>query len=84
MAACCVGLPTLSRMSSSAGGSGTAQELTLRLVGEHQCSNAALAASAAHFLAQNGLPNITQDHIVQGLASATMLARFQVSLWGPK
>ena len=53
------------------------QDVALRLVGRHQCANAGLAASAARFLAQQGMSRITQDHIVQGLGSATLLARFQ-------
>lgn len=47
-------------------------------MGQQQCSNAAVAASAALWLGQHGFPQLSSAHIARGLAAATLLGRFQV------
>ena len=58
---------------------GEAFDLQLRMVGAHQCANAAVAASAAVWLSQHGFPGLTPEAIAIGLAATLLPARFQAS-----
>ncbi|MBW4514482.1 MAG: bifunctional folylpolyglutamate synthase/dihydrofolate synthase [Timaviella obliquedivisa GSE-PSE-MK23-08B] len=53
---------------------------SLSLPGEHQLINAALAIATFHILQQQGW-KITEDHIVQGLATAQWQGRLQWMQW---
>lgn len=52
----------------------TSPLLTIKLLGQHQENNAALAATAAHLLTRN-YPKITEQTIQQGLSMATWPGR---------
>ena len=51
--------------------------LRVGMLGRHQITNAALAATAAHLLGERGLP-VTDDAIRRGLAAARMPGRLEV------
>jgi dihydrofolate synthase / folylpolyglutamate synthase len=53
---------------------------SLSLPGEHQLINAALAIAAFHILQQQGW-KITEDHIIQGLATTQWRGRLQWTQW---
>jgi folylpolyglutamate synthase/dihydropteroate synthase len=50
----------------------------LRLIGEHQISNASTAVAAARILRRERFPRISSEAVVSGLESAFMPGRFQV------
>lgn len=55
-------------------------DVDLQLMGAHQLDNAAAAITAAQHLRHDNFPQISGDTIVEGLSTASLPGRFQVSL----
>ena len=53
-------------------------ELRLQMLGQHQLDNAAAALAAACVVREQGLGQISQDSIVQGLQQTKLPGRLQV------
>ncbi|ETI70291.1 bifunctional folylpolyglutamate synthase/dihydrofolate synthase [Neobacillus vireti] len=56
----------------------TIHELEIRMIGQHQTENAALAVSAAQFLNQEGSLNVSTQAIRDGLKKAYWPGRFEI------
>ncbi|MFJ5715546.1 bifunctional folylpolyglutamate synthase/dihydrofolate synthase [Neobacillus sp. NPDC093127] len=56
----------------------TMNELKIRMMGQHQTENAALAVMAAQFLTQKGLFNVSSPAIRDGLKKAYWPGRFEI------
>jgi dihydrofolate synthase/folylpolyglutamate synthase len=56
----------------------TMTELEIRMMGQHQTENAALAVMAAQFLTQNGSVNVSSQAIREGLKKAYWPGRFEI------
>ncbi|CAH2716277.1 Folylpolyglutamate synthase [Neobacillus rhizosphaerae] len=56
----------------------TMEKLEISMIGQHQTENAALAVSAAQFLNQESLFNITDEAIQEGLKKAYWPGRFEI------
>jgi len=61
---------------------GELHDLTIRMLGQYQMENAALAITASRVLSANGFP-ISDDHIRRGLADAIWPGRFELCAEAP-